>query len=175
MAMFDFIMQDEDDNDINVQAELKRIPQRAESVLKNLFGNWYVSQDAGVVGGELKVGTIENVALRFGVKTIYTDMAAPTSGDMKQWKKFDHNDPWGSLPELRDDETGESLPTRLLKLLVNMKGNRWLPQHDRFQQVFGPYLDEEYEKKDPTKDTSMNGSTDTSSELESQIVELQTS
>lgn len=164
--MYDYVLQDEDGNDINVQAELKRIPVKAEPLFDNYLGNWYTTADQSQFGGDLRLGNIKNLALSYGMKQLLTDLHSPGSNDLKK-VKLDATNPYDSLPDLRDDEgeygkEGDSIGDVIIRTLVNSKANKFLAQKDMYRMVFGRYLDAEEEPKDPTEATSTNGSSATS-------------
>lgn len=157
-----FVMQDDEGEDRKVVARIRRLPVAAEGELDNYFGRWQVSQDQSSFGGEFKFGTIKNVALSHGLKGLSYEKANKRGEVQMTEAKLNPGNVLGSLPDLRDDETGESIFTRLVKEIVAHKPNQWLGTHDDYQAVFRRYLPEDVEKANPTEDSSTNESSSNS-------------
>lgn len=162
MAEVEFVMQDEEGEDRKVVARIRRLPVAAEGELDNYFGRWQVSQDQQSFGGEFKFGTIKNVALSHGLKSLSYERVNKRGEVQLTEAKLNPGNVLGSLPDLRDDETGESIFNRLVKEVVAHKPNRWLGTHDDYQAVFRRYLPEDADKADPTEDSPTSESSPSS-------------
>jgi hypothetical protein len=147
-------MQDEEGNDKQIEAFIKRIPVAAEGELDNMIGSWSTTTDQTRWGGDLSHGTIKNIVMKHAIKYVNVD-------GKKQ--KINFNNPYRSLPDLRDDETGESITEWIVKCAI--KENQWVGQDERYALVFARYLSDDAEDKNPTNSSSTNGSSSTSLEL----------
>lgn len=137
-----------------IEVEIKKVRSGAKPQFENLFGQ-YALGAKGLEGMNVPVGTIKNLALKHGLRSLRVN---------DEGKKVNRDDPAGSLDRLDDDlldaldEEGIDLYNELIRLVV--KHNLWLAKEVPFQMVFGRYQPEETEDEgDPTEASSSTGST----------------
>lgn len=137
----------------NIEVEIRKVRHGARPQFENLFGQYALGEE-GLSGMNVPVGTIKNLSLKHGLRSITVDSVN---------KKLDRNDPAASLDKLGDDlldqleEEGVDLYNALIRLVV--KHNKWLAQEVPFQMVFGRFAPEDQAEGNPTEDSSSTGST----------------
>lgn len=136
-----------------IEVEIKKVRSGAKPQFENLFGQYAIGGE-GLEGMNVPVGTIKNLALKHGLRSMRVD---------DEGKKIDRNDPAKSLDNLGDevldalDEEGVDLYNELVRLVV--KHNTWMATEVPFQMVFGRYKPSDVEDEDPTEASSSTGST----------------
>jgi hypothetical protein len=150
-------LQDENGNDVDVEVVVKRIPMSAEAELENLLGGYRIASDRRSFGGDVPAGTIRNLLLASGIKWM-------TVGGRE--KNINQNNPYASLPDLRDDETGESIAEKICQVICRAPANSWLTKNEAYAQVFQRYMPLE-DEENPTA-TSTNGHSSTLARVERQ-------
>lgn len=129
-----------------ITVETKKIRHGARPEFENLFGRYAMSRD--YQGINIPVGTIKNLALSKGLKTVNVD---------GEELKIDRNDPAKVIDKIEEevldelDEKGIDVYNEFLKLVV--ADSPWLARKEPFNGIFQPYLGEELEDEDPTPDT----------------------
>jgi hypothetical protein len=142
-------MQNEEGEDVTVEAFFKRFPQNEEKTLSNYTGEWSLGMDLTSFGGKIPTGSIEDFFLQHVVKSLKVD---------DKPVKFGNRGVWASLPDLVDDhdeENFDGLGKRLVRLGV--KHNVRVARHPDYRMIFGKYLPEDVEDKNPTEPSSTNG------------------
>lgn len=137
-----FTMQDDEGNDVEVEAFIKRFPQSEEKTLKNYLGEWTLGMDLNSFGGKVPTGSIVDLFLTHTVKSIKVDGTPVKIGN----RGF-----WASLPDLVDDsdeENWDGIGERLVRLSI--KHNERYAKHPDYRMVFGKYLPDDADDKNPT-------------------------
>ncbi len=137
----------------DIEVEIKKIRSGAKPQFENLFGEYSIGNE-GLSGMRLPIGTIKNLALKFGVRNMTIDGVL---------HKIDRNDPAASFDKIDEnvldalDDEDIDLYNHVLSLVV--KHNTWMAREVPFQMVFGRFKPDDVEEENPTKASSESGST----------------
>lgn len=129
-----------------ITIETRKIRHGARPEFENLFGRYAMSRD--YQGINIPVGTIKNLALSKGLKSVNVD---------GEEVKIDKADPAKCIDKIDEpvldelDEQGIDIYNEFLKLVV--AESPWLARKDPFNGIFQPYLAENMEQDDPIPDT----------------------
>lgn len=130
----------------NITIETRKIRHGSRPEFENLFGRYAMSKD--YQGINIPVGTIKNLALSKGLKSVSVD---------GEQLKIDTNDPAKVIDKIDEavlnelDEQGTDIYNEFLKFVVS--DSPWLGRKEPFNGIFQPYMPEHQETEDPIPDT----------------------